>query len=108
MAELKVICDEKALTSNETGICVNISSSENNGLSFNNNKLKANRGEDGNPGSGGTTNRSGNAIIGNSDEPIGKIACGLTVPVKTDVKSGDISGRVNLYGSVIKKLLGRE
>lgn len=108
MAGISVDCDGKALSSNnDSGVYVKISASANNGLSLSNNKLKATKGADGNAGTGGTTNRSGNAIVGSAGAAVSTIACNATVPSKTTVDSGDIGGRINLYDSVIKKILGR-
>lgn len=66
MISLKVNTNETTTTHDSNGgICVKISSTANNGLSFDSNgKMKVTKGEDGDPGSGGTTNLPGNGIAG--------------------------------------------
>lgn len=111
MASISINADEKAVRVSTTGsksVYIKISEAANNGLSWDSNyQLVATKGADGNPGTGGSTNKAGNGIDGTSGGGIAIIRCNATVPVKTTVKSGDISTRVNLYETVIKKILGR-
>lgn len=85
---------------------VQISSLENNGLSFtSDNKIIATRGKDGKPGSGGTTNRAGNGIhCDERHEPVSILRCDLSCTSKIDPIKTDLSGRINFQTAVVNHL----
>lgn len=85
---------------------VQISSLENNGLSFTSDgKITAARGKDGKPGSGGTTNRAGNGIhCDERHEPVSILRCDLSCTSRTDPDEKDLSGRINFQTAVVDHL----
>ena len=85
---------------------VQISSLENNGLSFtDDNKIIATRGKDGKPGSGGTTNRAGNGIhCDERHEPVSILRCDLSCTTRVDPDEKDLSGRINFQTAVVDHL----
>ena len=87
-------------------IQIQISSLENNGLSFTSDgKITATRGKDGKPGSGGTTNRAGNGIhCDERHEPVSILRCDLSCTSKIDPLETDLSDRINLQTAVVDHL----
>ena len=85
---------------------IQISSLENNGLSFTSDgKITATRGKDGKPGSGGTTNRAGNGIhCDERHEPVSILRCDLSCTSRVDPLETDLSGRINFQTAVVDHL----
>lgn len=87
MPTLKINTNETTITHDSSGgLCVKISSHENNGLSIEDGKIKVTKGKDGNPGTGGTTNLPGNGVAGKYNVGIGILRANNTV---SRVAAGD-------------------
>lgn len=72
---------------NKNGLSLEISSEEDNGLSYNSeDKIIATKGPDGTLGTGGTSNIPGNGINGIVGQGVNIIRCNKTVSTKVDLK----------------------
>lgn len=109
MPNIFIDYDERVISSDDKGcMTINVSKAPDNGLSYNSDKqIVVTKGSDGLSGSGGTMNLPGNAIEGIIGTGISIIRCNNTVSRKFSA-SNDIQDCVNIYETVIKKILGRK
>lgn len=107
MASIKLLTDERVFESStaDGSYVLKISPDDQNGLSFNENKIRADKGPKGSSGSGGISNTPGNGISGVPNESVYIIRCNSTVSRRVNNDDPGYEG-VNMQ-NLINSMLGR-